>query len=152
MRFLSVWIVFIAIGVVLLLSGCDSKSMMNEREHSETQPYLDDSKIPHNTQWERDDWEPEDWIASKGSAKRVVDGLYAGNIITKQYEDGNDTPILEVGQGFMDLSAQDKRRVVMFVDHAFQVTSTAPDGMFYIYHQKSDEPLGLYTKQGLQLQ
>ncbi|GJL86191.1 MAG: hypothetical protein DHS20C02_19660 [Micavibrio sp.] len=144
MRFLSVWIVFIALGIVMMLSACSM-------DHDDVRPYLNDSKIPHNTQWDNDDWKPEDWIASKGSAKRVIDGFYAANIITDQYVD-DDIPILEVGQGFMELSELEKRRVVMFVDHAFQVTSAAPDGMFLIHHQKSDEPLGIYTKNGLQLQ
>lgn len=149
MRFLSVYIVFAALGLAFLLPACGANRQ--EEPHDEVRPYLNDSKIPHNVQWENDTWKPEDWIEGKGSAKNVIDGFYAADIITDQHEDG-DTPVLEVGQGFMKLSEQDKRRVVMFVDQVFKVTDAAPDGMFYVRHKKSDKVLGIYNKDGLHLQ
>ncbi len=148
MRFLSVYIVFAALGLAFLLTGCAGY----EQEHDEVRPYLNDSKIPHNVQWANDTWKPEDWTQGKGgNARNVIDGFYAADIITDQYEDG-DTPVLEVGQGFMKLSELDKRRVVMYVDHVFKVTDAAPDGMFYVRHKKSDKVLGIYNKDGLHLQ
>lgn len=116
------------------------------------QPHLEDAKTPHNVQWRDDDWQPQDWIAERGSAKAVMDGLYDAQIVTGQYTD-RGVPVLEVGQGFMDLSGRDKRRVVKFVDHAFSVTANSPSGVFYVYHMADDNnPIGVYGRDGLQLQ
>ncbi len=151
MRFLSVWIVFAALGLFLVLTGCDS-IRPNNKDHSEVQPYLEEAKTPHNIQWDDDDWTPEDWIASRGTAKNVMDGFYASDIITRQFVGTNDIPVLEVGQGFMQLSTHEKRRVVVFVDHVFEVTASSPNGSFFIRHARSGDAVGLYTRQGLQLQ
>jgi hypothetical protein len=114
-------------------------------------PHINDPKIPHNTQWDGDSWTPQDWINDRGSSKNVLDGLYASRIITRQYVD-NDIPVLEVGRGFMRLSAQDQRRVAVFVDHVFGITGNNENGLFYLHHADAGGPIGLYTKHGLQLQ
>ena len=114
-------------------------------------PYMDDPKMPHNTQWDDDLWTPQDWISHGGNAERVMDGFYKAQIVTRQYAD-DDMPILEVGQGFMRLSGQDQRRVVKFVDHVFGVTGNNEAGMFLINHAYSEETIGVYTRTGLQLQ
>ena len=116
-----------------------------------TQPYLEDGVTPHNSQWEYDHWRPEDWIESRGSAQNVMNGLIKGGIITKQYEK-NDIPALEVGQAFLQLSGQDKRRVMAFVDHMYGITRSPEKGMFALYLQGSRQQIGLFTRYGLQLQ
>jgi len=136
------------LGTLPLLLACAPK---DARNHSEVRPYYEDSKIPHNVQWDYEGWNPQSWIADKGSAKAVMDDLYAGKIITKQYID-DEIPILEVGDGFMDLSTREKRRVAAFVDHVFGVTKTSPNGTFIVKRAGADDPIGLYTKHGLQLQ
>lgn len=117
-------------------------------------PHLEGPKVPHNVQWadDADDWRPQEWIDAKGSAKAVMDGLYSARIVTDQYESGG-VPVLEVGQGFMDLSGRDKRRVAAFIDYAFGITKNTEAGVFYIYHFADDEnPVGIYGHGGLQLQ
>ena len=114
-------------------------------------PYLRTAKIPHNSQWADDQWTPQDWIDDRGSAEAVIDGFYASEIITDQYSEG-ETPVLEVGQRFLDLSPQDKRRVVGFFDDVFGVTGGAPDGAMLIYFHNDDEHVGVFNKDGLQLQ
>lgn len=112
-------------------------------------PYLEEGKIPHNSQWADDQWSPQDWIEDRGSAKAVMDGLYSSGIITDQYtEDG--IPVLEVGQRFLELSDQEKRRVASFVDVVFGITRQS--GLYLIYFHKNDIPVGLFTVEGLQLQ
>ncbi len=113
-------------------------------------PYLEEGKLPHNSQWNDDGWTPQDWVASRGgSTKAVIDGFYNSGIITDQYTD-DDIPVVEVGQRFLQLSDQDKRRVMMFVDETFKITQQ--NGSFMIYFHKYDTPVGLFTAQGLQLQ
>ena len=126
-------------------------------------PHLEDPEMPHNTQWQKglyagSDWHPENWIKAKGSIRAVLDGFYKYNIIKSQDVDG-DTPVLIVGDGFMRLSGQEKRRVAEFVDYVFQVTTTAPAGMYVLYYDRTDKwifgrgnPIGMYTEAGLQLQ
>ncbi len=115
-----------------------------------TRPYLENGKTPHNSQWENDAWTPQDWIEAKGSARAVMDGLYRNHVIIDKDLD-DDVPEVEVGQNFMRLSGQEKRRVAAFVDHAYKITNKSP-GMYVLVHAASDDPVGVYTKQGLQLQ
>ena len=70
-----------------------------------------------------------------------------------QYFD-DEIPVLEVGQNFLELGAQDKRRVVAFVDEIFGVTKFSQAGVILIYIQadKTEKPVGVFTVQGLQLQ
>lgn len=113
-------------------------------------PYLEEGKLPHNSQWEDEAWAPQDWIDARGgSAKAVIDGFYQAGIVTDQYTD-DEIPVLEVGQAFLDLSDQDKRRVAMFIDDTFGITQQS--GLFLIYFRSNDTPVGLFTKEGLQLQ
>ncbi len=126
-------------------------------------PYLNDPKQPHNTQWQNglyagQDWHPENWIQAKGSIRAVLDGFYDNNVIKGQDVD-NDIPVLIVGDGFMRLSGQDQRRVADFINYVFQVTTTAPAGMYSIYYDRTDKgifgrgaPIGTYTDKGLSLQ
>jgi hypothetical protein len=132
-------------------------------EDQNFKPYLEDAKIPHNTQWIQgqyvdSEWHPQDWIESKGSFRAVMDGFYNNDIIRKQDVTWRGMPILIVGDGFMRLSGQEKRRVTDFVDYVFQVTNTAPTGMYTIYYDRTKtlfgrgRPIGIYTTSGLLLQ
>lgn len=114
-------------------------------------PYLNEAKIPHNSRWDNDTWTPEGWAMGAGSAEYMMQDLYAANIITDQYED-DGAPVLEVGRTFMQLSQQDQLHVVKFVDSVFNITKSAPAGMFYIYQEETEKPIGLYSAEGLQLQ
>ena len=115
------------------------------------QPYLGGQKLSHRSLWDGDDWTPEAWIKDAGDAKRIMRDLYAAEIVTNQYEDSDNIPVLEVGDGFLLLSGLDKRRVLQFVDHVFQITESEENGMFYVYYSMNDdEPAGIYNKYGFQ--
>ena len=132
-------------------------------DNQDFKPYQEDSKLPHNVQWKSglyagQEWHPENWIKAKGSIRAVLDGFYDNNVIKGQDVDG-DMPVLIVGDGFMRLSGQEKRRVTDFIDYVFQVTTTAPAGMYTIYYDRTDNwlfgrgnPIGMYTDKGLSLQ
>lgn len=120
-------------------------------DNQDFKPYLEDPKEPHNSQWDNDLWEPSDWYDDHASPKTTMDKLYGAGIITDQYVD-DDVPVLEVGHNFMRLSGQEKRRVAAFVDHVFGITQARENGMFYVYYEVTDKPIGVYTKDGLQLQ
>ena len=120
-------------------------------QNQDFKPYLNDSKIRHDSQWADDQWHPQDWIDERGSVEVVMSGFYDSRIITSQYVD-DGVPVLEVGQRFVDLSDIEKRHVAAFVDYAYGVTTNAPAGLFRIQLIKRIKPLALYTKDGLQLQ
>lgn len=123
--------------------------------HWEDQPitkaYLRGGTIPQNTQWSQDGWHPLDWINDRGSAEAVIEGFYHADIIRDQDED-DDIPVLEIGPNFMELSPRDKRRVAHFIDFVYGITDQTDAGVFRIVHYHSCDPVGLYTKHGLQLQ
>lgn len=118
-----------------------------------TRPELEDGKTPHNTQFADDPWTPQEWIDSRGSVSAVVDGFYKAGIVTDQSRHWRTgVPILEVGQGFMRLSGQDKRRVAKFMDYTFQ-NSEGYGGTYTLRHKASGDSIGIYnTDRGLQIQ
>lgn len=113
-------------------------------------PYLGNEQLSQRSLWDNDTWTPEDWIKDAGDAKRIMKDLYANDIITDQYMNSDNIPVLEVGDTYMRLSTFDRNRIVQFVDHVFQITKSEKDGMFYIYYRDlDDDPLGVYNKYGL---
>lgn len=114
-------------------------------------PYLEEGKHPHNSQWDESQWRPEHWEQQRKSALDVVKGFYFADIIRDQYVD-DDIPVLEVGPAFYMLGGHDKRRVTQMVDYVYGVTAAKENGMFMLYDWDSEEPIGSYTRYGLQLQ
>lgn len=151
-------IIILGFSVPLSFAHADMSGSMQWQEYiwgppntDPVRPYLRTAKVPHNSQWADDEWSPQDWIDDRGSAEAVIDGFYAAEIITDQYDEG-DTPVLEVGQRFLDLSPQEKRRVVSFFDDVFGITSGTPNGVMLIYFHNDEEHVGVFNKDGLQLQ
>lgn len=116
-----------------------------------SRPNLKEGKIPHNNQWDNSGWAPSDWVAEDEDIRSVIDRFYASGLIVDQYED--KVPVLVVGKPFMQLSPVDQRHVVEFVDYAFKITDSQENGTFHIVMDGfEDDPLGLYSKHGLQFQ
>jgi len=114
-------------------------------------PYLGNQKIGQRSLWDNDDWTPEAWIKDAGDEKRIMRDFYATGIVVKQYEDSDDIPVLEVGDTFIQLSGIDRRRVLQFIDHVFEITKSEENGMFYVFYSEHDsEPFGIYNKYGFQ--
>lgn len=116
------------------------------------EPYLEDAKHPHNTQWDHKVWEPADWAAQRPNGnEQVIKGFYTAQILHSQYME-DDVPVLAVGPNFYHLSGYDKRRVVQTVDDHYQITASRLNGMFTVTDWRTRKPIGLYTAHGLQLQ
>jgi hypothetical protein len=120
-------------------------------ENQDFEPYLDTAKEPHNSQWNSINWKPEDWISQRGGENNMIRSLYFADIIRDQYED-NGVPVLEVGPNFYNLSGFDKRRVTELFDEVYEITLSKENGMYMLYDWDTEEPIGAYTKYGLQLQ
>lgn len=130
-------------------------------DNQDFKPYMDDSQMTHDTQWEEgmygQEWHPENWIRAKGSVQAVIDDFYASGIIKEQDVDSG-MPVLVVGDTFMNLSGQEKRRVADFIDYVYQVTQNSEAGSYTIYYCRTDnwifgrgDPVGVYTTSGLYL-
>ncbi|PCJ98109.1 MAG: hypothetical protein COA45_08120 [Zetaproteobacteria bacterium] len=138
---------FLMVFAALSLSACSSKPWSGD----DFKPYLGEQQIRQSSLWEGDNWTPEDWLKEEGDEKRVMHDLYAANIVTDQYTDNDNIPVLEVGEQFMRMSGIDRYRVLQFMDHVFEITTSSPNGMFYvIYNLDDDDPVGLYNKHGFQ--
>ncbi len=115
------------------------------------EPYLKEQQLRQRSIWDGDTWTPEAWIKDAGDEKRIMHDLYATRILTKQFKDGDNIPVLQVGERFMILSWKDQRRILEFVDHIFEITTSEENGMFYVYYEGDDkEPMGLYNQYGFQ--
>lgn len=158
--------VFMIASLPLSSAQAGSKNLLDwlftPKMEPDNREYLMDGKLPHNSQWTakwnpEHDWSPEKWIRAEGSAEAVMENFYRAGIIREQDEDG-DIPVLVVGDAYMNLSGQEKRRVAEFVDYAFGVTERPVNPFFYIYYDRTDswfsrgDPIGVYTAGGLQLQ
>ena len=144
MRKFSFLMVFAAIS----LSACSSKPWSGD----DFKPYLGEEQIRQSSLWMGDNWTPEDWIKEDGDEKRVMHDLYAADIIVDQYANKDDIPVLGVGDQFMRMSDVDRYRVLQFMDHVFEITTSSQDGLFYILYDQDgdDEIVGLYNKHGFQ--
>lgn len=116
------------------------------------EPYLENGKHPHNSQWDNTKWTPEEWAKQyENGGKDIIDGFYAADIIRDQYID-DDVPVLEVGPSFYSLGGFDKRRVAEMVDNVYGITTSKTFGMYMLVDWKTEEAIGSYTQYGLQLQ
>lgn len=114
-------------------------------------PHLENGTHPHNIQWDKVVWKSGDWIAQRESELELIHGFYTADILRDQYVE-DDVPVLAVGPGFYMLGGHDKRRVTETIDDAYGVTTSRVYGMYRLVDERTDRPIGAYTKYGLQIQ
>lgn len=117
-------------------------------------PYLEEGKMPHNSQWEDDTWTPQGWTDYAGSQEAVLSGLEGAGIITDYDLKGVD-PELKVGRPFIRLSDLEKTHVVKYVDDVYGITKN--NGVIEIELDNNtwlwpNQTIGYYTSKGLQIQ
>jgi hypothetical protein len=114
---------------------------------------LEGPKHPHNNQWDNSGWTPEGWAEFYGDKDTQIKHLVNVGILTDLSDmDDDDVAEIEVGHAFVRLSGQEKRRVVEYVDYAYGFTQRNPDGTILIQYDPNCDYIGIYTKNGLQLQ
>jgi hypothetical protein len=119
-------------------------------------PYYSNGTDPHNTQWNddqlnRQNWSPDKWVSwNKGDGLGLIQKWYTADILRDQMID-DGVPVLVVGPNFYHLSGYDKRRVIETIDHVYAVTSAMPK-MFYLQDWGTKKHIGYYSPKGLVLQ
>lgn len=130
-------------------SWTDPPSVWDETK--KFQPYLENAKHPHPSQWADQDWYAEDWISQRRSGLALVQGFYDSGIIRDQDTDGG-MPVLVVGPNFYHLSGLDKRRVVHTVDVVYGVTRQNRQAAILLKDWYTKRTIGVFNDQGLALQ
>ena len=85
-----------------------------------------------------------------------MNDFYEAGIITEPFDlqravDGQYTPVLKLGQSFVNLSYQDQRRIAMFVDDVFAVTGRTGQGYNIVVDDSYRSLFGVYDQDGLHL-
>lgn len=115
------------------------------------QPYLENAKHPHPSQWADRDWYAEDWIAQRQSGLQLVQGYYNSDIIRNQDVD-DGVAVLIVGPNFYHLSGYDKRRVVHTIDVVYGVTARQQNATIMLKDWHTKRHIGYFDHEGLTLQ
>lgn len=120
-----------------------------ERQYN---PYLENGKHPHNNQYFGREWYAEDWLAQYDNDLELIQGFYRADIFRAQKVDDDGAPVLVVGPNFYHLSGYDKRRVTHVLDVVYNITDGNGVQMFTLKDWRTHKPIGIYTKNGLQIQ
>ncbi len=121
------------------------------------QPYYETATEPHNTQWDDNklsdtQWTPKEWVDMNGGKPTdLVRKWYVADILRDQ-DFGASKPYVEVGPNFYHLGGADKRRVMETMDAIYKVTEKSKAKMFYLIDFRTGKAIGIYSKNGLDLQ
>lgn len=114
-------------------------------------PYLENGKQTQNQQWATEDWYVQDWLAQNRDKIALIDGFFKSDIFREQ-DDDNGVPVLIVGTNFYHLGGLDKRRVVTTLDTVYGITESGEHPMIILKDWYTKREIGLFTKEGLQLE
>lgn len=120
--------------------------MFNKPDYYEFSPLVS-NRNPHPDAGHGQGWDPEAWN-SWWTADKTVQRFFQARIFERRYMRGGQTPVLEVGPVFYELSDIDKRRVLKLLaqnDHVFQQGY----GMVELVDWYTREYVGAYTPKGM---
>ncbi len=113
--------------------------------------HLETGKDTQNQQWASEDWYVQDWLSQNKDNFALIDGFFRADILREQ-TDQSDVPVLIVGPQFYRLGGLDKRRVVTTLDTVYGITSRGNHPMIVLKDWHTKREIGLFTKDGLQLE
>lgn len=114
-------------------------------------PYLEKGKDTQNQQWAAEDWYVQDWLSQNQNNFALIDGFFKADILRKQTSD-DDVPVLLVGPQFYHLGGFDKRRVLTTLDTVYGITESGEHPLIILKDWHTKREIGLFTKDGLQLE
>lgn len=113
--------------------------------------YFEEGKKTQNTQWDEEDWYVQDWIAQNKDGFTLIQEWFRTDILRELDED-DDVPLLIVGPQFYRLGGFDKRRVLTTLDAVYGVTDKGAHKLILVQDWKTRRQIGVFTKDGLQLE
>jgi hypothetical protein len=114
-------------------------------------PYLEKGKDTQNQQWGAEDWYVQDWLSQNEDNIGLIDGFFRTDILREQTSE-DDVPVLIVGPQFYRLGGFDKRRVVTTLDTVYGITEKATHPIIVLKDWHTKREIGLFSKDGLQLE
>lgn len=114
-------------------------------------PYFEEGKKTQNTQWGEQDWYVQDWISQNKDGFTLINDWFRAGILNK-LDTKRDVPLLVVGPNFYRLGGFDKRRVVTTLDTVYGITDHDTHNLILLQDWHTKRQIGLYTKDGLQLE
>ncbi len=114
-------------------------------------PYVENGKQAQSQQWAAEDWYVQDWLSQNEDNFILIDDFFKTDILRKQTSD-NDVPVLIVGPQFYRLGGLDKRRVVTTLDAVYGITERGTHPVIVLKDWNTKREIGLFTKEGLQLE
>ena len=120
-------------------------------DYSKFNGYLETGKDTQNQQWANEDWYVQDWVAQNKDAMTLVDGFFRTDIFREQGEEGG-VPVVVVGPQFYRLGGFDKRRVMTTLDAVYRVTQDGTRPVIRLKDWYTKRDIGIFTKDGLQLE
>lgn len=121
------------------------------QEYKKYHPYLENGKETQNQQWGEEDWYVQDWVAQSPNDMALVDGFFRSDILREQNIEAG-VPVLVVGSNFYRLGGFDKRRVITTVDAVYGITQKGQNPTILLRDWKTKNQIGVFTKDGLQLE
>lgn len=115
------------------------------------EPYVQNARHPHRSQWDDREWRPERWATPEGKLEETVIGFFQADILRDRYMK-KGRPVLEVGPNFYRLGFYDQQRVAQMIDAAYGVSREGGQGYFMLHDWNSHKPIGVFDAGGLQLQ
>ncbi len=112
--------------------------------------YINTAKDTQNQQWGAEDWFVQDWLSQNADQFKLIDGFYKSDVLRKQTDD-DGVPVLIVGTNFYHLGGFDQRRVLTTLDAVYGITE-GEHPVIILRDWHTDKEIGLFTKDGLQLE
>jgi len=128
-----------------------TKDRTSWQEYKKYNPYLESGRETQNQQWANEDWYVQDWVAQSASDMALIDGFFRADILREQ-RFTNGVPTLVVGSNFYRLGGFDKRRVITSVDAVYGITERGQNPTILLYDWNTKKQIGLFTKDGLQIE
>lgn len=120
-------------------------------EYKNFNSYLEKGKDTQNQQWSREDWYVQDWVSQSEDEFKLIDGFFKADVLREQTEE-DDVPVLIVGPQFYRLGGFDKRRVLTTLDAVYGITDRGEHPLIVLKDWHTDREIGIFNKDGLQLE
>ncbi len=155
--FLTLFLMFITIVAVADYSNASDRirSEFDTKTTGYTQPYMHGPNKAIMSSWSNQNWSPERYGMTKSAnvGDKMISRFKSSGLIQSLNQDKNGLVVIKVGDLFLRLADTDKYRILKTIDYAINLEDENRDYLAYaVKHQRSNQFLGIYSADSLQLQ